>query len=232
MKARVLPAGDTALLVEVADVDEVLALTEAIRGAVLGEAVSGVSTLRGTSLEETRSHPLDMRVVDLVPAARTVLVQTRDGADLARLAGDLQAIAAGIQPRAAETDHDEVVIETRYDGVDLDEVAKLAGLSTDEVVAHHTGSTWRAAFVGFAPGFSYLTGGSAALRVPRRPEARTSVPAGSVALAGEYTAVYPRTSPGGWQLIGTTDAPLWELDRTPPALLPPGTWVRFVAVRG
>jgi KipI family sensor histidine kinase inhibitor len=84
------------------------------------------------------------------------------------------------------------------------------------------------AFGGFAPGFAYLTGGDSRLRVPRRSEPRTTVPAGSVALAGEYSAVYPRSSPGGWQLIGRTDAAIWDLEHDPPALLRPGTWVRFV----
>ena len=115
-----------------------------------------------------------------------------------------------------------------YDGPDLAEVARLTGLDEDEVVAAHTGTPWRIAFGGFAPGFAYLTGGDERLRVPRRDEPRTTVPAGAVGLAGEFSGVYPRPSPGGWQLIGSTDAPLWDPDRDPPALLGPGGWVRFV----
>lgn len=120
----------------------------------------------------------------------------------------------------------------RYDGPDLDEVAELTGLSPSEVVAAHTGCVWQAGFVGFAPGFAYLTGGDPRLVVSRRAEPRTCVPAGSVALADEFSAVYPRASPGGWQLIGRTDAVLFDVDRDPPALVPPGARVRFVQMHG
>jgi KipI family sensor histidine kinase inhibitor len=125
-----------------------------------------------------------------------------------------------------------VEIPVVYDGPDLDEVARLTGLAEDEVVAAHTGTPWRIAFGGFAPGFAYLVDGDPRLHVPRRAEPRTSVPAGAVGLAGEFSGVYPRPSPGGWQLLGRTDAPLWDVDRDPPALLQPGGWVRFVAVEG
>ena len=118
----------------------------------------------------------------------------------------------------------------RYDGPDLDEVGRLTGLGTTGVVAAHTGTAWMVAFGGFAPGFAYLTGGDGRLRVPRRDRPRPSVPAGAVGLAGEFSGVYPRASPGGWQLLGTTDAVLWAVDRDPPALLSPGTTVRFVDV--
>jgi KipI family sensor histidine kinase inhibitor len=123
---------------------------------------------------------------------------------------------------------DAVEIPVVYDGPDLADVARLTGLAADEVVAAHTGTPWRVAFSGFAPGFAYLVGGDPRLAVPRRERSRTSVPAGSVGLAGEYSGVYPRSSPGGWQLIGRTDAVLWDLDREPPALLRPGGEVRFV----
>ena len=102
-------------------------------------------------------------------------------------------------------------------------------LSEADVVAAHTGTSWRIAFGGFAPGFAYLTGGDPRLQVPRRDEPRTTVPAGAVGLAGEYSGVYPRPSPGGWQLIGRTDAVLWDAERDPPALLMPGGTVRFRA---
>ena len=114
----------------------------------------------------------------------------------------------------------------------LAEVARLTGLDEDEVVAAHTGTPWRVAFGGFAPGFAYLTGGDERLRVPRRDEPRTTVPAGAVGLAGEFSGVYPRSSPGGWQLIGSTDARLWDPDRDPPALLEPGGRVQFVVAGG
>ncbi len=121
----------------------------------------------------------------------------------------------------------DVVIDVVYDGADLDEVAKLTGLTPRDVVAAHTQTPWRVGFAGFAPGFGYLVGGDERLNVPRRSEPRTKVPAGSVGLAGEFSGVYPRESPGGWQLIGRTDAELWDVDREPPALLMPGQWVQF-----
>jgi KipI family sensor histidine kinase inhibitor len=120
----------------------------------------------------------------------------------------------------------------QYDGPDLAEVAKLTGLSVDGVIAAHTGTEWKVAFGGFAPGFAYLTGGDPRLEVPRRSEPRTAVPSGSVALAGEFSAIYPRSSPGGWQLIGRTDIAVFNPDREPPALLHAGAVVRFVDVSG
>ncbi len=123
-------------------------------------------------------------------------------------------------------------VRVRYDGPDLDEVARLTGLTVAEVVAAHTGTPWRVAFGGFAPGFAYLVGGDPRLRVPRRATPRPSVPAGSVGLAGEFSGVYPRSSPGGWQLLGTSEAPLWDERRDPPALLGPGALVRFVDEAG
>jgi KipI family sensor histidine kinase inhibitor len=120
-----------------------------------------------------------------------------------------------------------VVLPVRYDGPDLDVVAGLTGLSREQVVERHARGAYRVRFCGFAPGFAYLDGLDPRLHVPRRAEPRRRVPAGAVGLAGEFTGVYPRASPGGWQLIGTTDVPLWDLHRTPPALLPPGTRVRF-----
>ena len=115
-----------------------------------------------------------------------------------------------------------------YDGEDLPDVARTTGLGQREVVERHLRAEYVVAFCGFAPGFAYLSGGDPALRVSRRNSPRTRVPAGSVGLADEFTGVYPRQMPGGWQLIARTDVVLWDLDRDPPALLPPGTRVRFV----
>jgi KipI family sensor histidine kinase inhibitor len=117
-----------------------------------------------------------------------------------------------------------------YDGADLAEVARLSGLTTAQVIAAHTATPLRVGFGGFAPGFAYLVGGDPRLHVPRRAEPRTRVPAGSVGLAGEFSGVYPRESPGGWQLIGRTDAALWDVTRDKPALLTPGMWVQFRAI--
>jgi KipI family sensor histidine kinase inhibitor len=167
--------------------------------------------------------------VDLVPAARTVLVifdAAKTSAE--RVVADISARQIG---PATEREGPLVEVPVVYDGEDLAEVAALSGLSERDVVARHLGPDYRVAFCGFAPGFAYIAGGDPALRVPRRRSPRTAVPAGSVALADEFTGVYPRQMPGGWQLIGRTDAVLWSLDRDPPALLPPGARVRFVEAR-
>jgi KipI family sensor histidine kinase inhibitor len=162
---------------------------------------------------------------EVVLGARTVLVR-----------GDLRASRELIDRTDPSTSRVEVgpVVEiaVTYDGADLAEVAALTGLSVADVVAAHTGTEWTVAFGGFAPGFSYLVGGDPRLHVPRRPSPRTQVPAGSVGLAGEFSGVYPRASPGGWQLIGRTTRQMWDVDREPPALLVAGTTVRFVAEPG
>lgn len=205
-----LPYGDAGWLVEVADTAEVLAWSDALRAADLAE------------------------VAEVVPAARTLLVIAAPGAGLGAVRERLLALEVGAADEHAGGQvgggSEEVEIPVTYDGPDLADVARLTGLSEDEVVAAHTGEPWRVAFGGFAPGFGYLSGGDPRLEVPRRDEPRTKVPAGAVGLAGTFSGVYPRESPGGWQLIGTTDATLWDLDRDPPALLRPGAVVRFVAV--
>jgi KipI family sensor histidine kinase inhibitor len=169
-------------------------------------------------------------VLDVVPGLTTLLV-TLDPE--LTTTDTVRAALSELRP-AEETVHDgeHRVIDVRYDGEDLDEVARLTGLSADEVVAAHTGTPWRVAFCGFAPGFSYLVGGDPRLAVPRRDESRVRVPAGAVAIAGEFSAVYPRQSPGGWQLLGHSDAVLWDVDANPPALLRPGDVVEFRDVTG
>ncbi|MBM6588709.1 carboxyltransferase domain-containing protein [Brevibacterium sp. RIT 803] len=164
-------------------------------------------------------------VDELVPAARTVLIRfnpARTSApDLAdRIRGLEHTGTDSAEPR-------EVTIDVHYDGEDLTEVADLLSLSTAEVITRHQRASWQVAFSGFAPGFGYLAGDDPIFDVPRRSSPRTRVPVGAVALAGEFTGVYPRASPGGWQLIGRTDATLWDLDREPPALFVPGTIVTF-----
>ena len=217
MRQRLLTCGEHAVLVELEGLDEVLALASAVRAAVeAGDTVFA-------------------DVVDVVPAARTLLVVVRDNADIWAVRAALPLVSEDGTASSAEGASRSGVphiidILVHYDGPDLDEVGKLTGLSPDEVVAAHTQTPWRVAFAGFAPGFAYLTGGDPGLQVPRRSEPRTSVAAGSVGLAGEYSAVYPRSSPGGWQLIGHTNAILWDVDRQPPALLRPGAVVRFINV--
>jgi KipI family sensor histidine kinase inhibitor len=199
---RVRAMGDAAILVELADLDAVLAYASAFEAA---------------------QWP---GVVDVVPGARTVVVIAHPGTDLGALRRSV--LGLDVAPVAGE-DGATVEIPVVYDGPDLAEVAELTGLDVDEVVAAHTDTPWRVGFGGFAPGFAYLTDGDPRLQVERRSEPRTSVPAGAVGLAGEFSGVYPRSSPGGWQLIGRTDAKLWDATRTPPALLTPGAQVRFVA---
>jgi KipI family sensor histidine kinase inhibitor len=127
---------------------------------------------------------------------------------------------------AASVGHVELPVD--YDGADLDEVARMSGLDVDEVIARHSNGIYTVRFCGFAPGFAYLDGLDPTLHVARRASPRTEVPAGSVAIAGEFAGVYPRRSPGGWQLLGRTTTVLWDLSARPPALLVPGTIVRFV----
>jgi KipI family sensor histidine kinase inhibitor len=163
-------------------------------------------------------------VAEAVLGARTVLLR-----------GDpstLRSLARSVPPASTPTAHEgrEHVVEVVYDGPDLGDVAVATGLGVEAVVAAHTGTPWTVAFGGFAPGFAYLVGGDPRLVVPRRPEPRTRVPVGAVALAGEFSGIYPRESPGGWQLLGTTDLVLWDVEREPPALLVPGTTVRFTQV--
>ncbi len=206
--------GDTALLLEFDNTDEVLAWADAIRDAELPG------------------------VLDIVPASRTVLIKlagpTYQPPTRQRL-GKLQVAPEAVSHSSAPADvRADVQIDVVYDGPDLDEVARLTGLTADEVVAAHTGTPWRVGFGGFAPGFAYLIGGDSRLEVGRRAEPRTKVPAGSVGLAGEFSGVYPRESPGGWQLIGRTaadQAALWDVSREKPALLTPGMWVAFRAVQ-
>jgi KipI family sensor histidine kinase inhibitor len=200
-----MPVGTSAVLIELDSLEQVMGLDAALR----------------------RTPPAG--TVDLVPAARTVLV-VFDAATttVERIVADVSGRQIG---PVAERAGPLVEVPVVYDGEDLAEVAAISGLSQEDVVARHLRPEYQVAFCGFAPGFAYIVGGDPALRVPRRRNPRTAVPAGSVALADEFTGVYPRQMPGGWQLIGRTDAVLWDLDQDPPALLPPGTRVRFVAGR-
>ena len=165
-------------------------------------------------------------VVELVPGYRTLLVV----ADPARaqLLDELAARLPALElPPAEAVAGEPVEIPVTYDGEDLEEVAGLTGLDADEVVRRHTGPEYTVAFLGFSPGFPYLVGLDPALEVPRRDTPRTSIPAGSVGLAGTQTGIYPTASPGGWQLIGRTDVTLFDSGRDPPALLAPGGRLRF-----
>jgi KipI family sensor histidine kinase inhibitor len=196
---RLLPCGERTVLVELRDLDEVLALAEPVR------------TLAG--------------VVDVVPGERTLLVTVADPTRLESVKRSL--IELTVTGSAVGPPSRTVEVPVTYDGADLAEVASRTGLTVAQVVEAHTGTPWRVGFGGFAPGFAYLGGGDPRLEVPRRPEPRPAVPAGAVGLAGRYSGIYPRSSPGGWQLIGRTDVVLFDPAADPPALLQPGMTVRF-----
>lgn len=161
--------------------------------------------------------------VEVVPAERSVLVMLPRNMSWQEVQGVADALPDELPPIHGR----EVEIPTRYNGPDLELVATAIGVSVGEIIAMHSGTTYVAAFSGFAPGFVYCTGLDARLHLPRRPSPRTSVPAGSVAIADVYAAVYPQSSPGGWHLLGTTDLTLFDIDRPEPALIRPGDRVRF-----
>ena len=164
-------------------------------------------------------------LVDVVPGHRTVLVTWAAGA---RRPHDLeQLVGSALSGTAAPEPERSVEIPVVYDGADLEEVARLAGLSAEEVVERHAAAEYVVAFIGFAPGFAYLIGGDERLAVPRLPKPRARVPAGSVAVAGPYSGIYPRESPGGWRLLGRTSLTLFDSQRAEPALLGNGDRVRF-----
>lgn len=199
---RVLPCGAHALLVEVDTREQ-----------------------RGDLVRRLEHTPL-VGVSEVVPAARTVLLVLDAGADVSQLSNDVQALPAA--PAAADVTADLVTISVTYDGPDLHDVAEHLGVSTEEVVRRHTAQTWTCEFVGFLPGFGYLVGDDGGLDVARRDSPRDRIPAGSVALAAGWSAVYPSSSPGGWQLIGRTEQRMFDVDADPPGLVTAETRLRFV----
>jgi KipI family sensor histidine kinase inhibitor len=198
----VLPCGTAAVLLELGSLDEVLGFHAALR------------------------DDLPAGVLELVPAARTLLLHIDPAAT------DLHAVERAVRhvtPRYDDRSSGDLLeIPVVYDGEDLAEVGSLTGWGADGVVERHTGAEWTVAFGGFAPGFGYMVDPAGEWDVPRRSTPRTRVPRGAVALAGEFAGVYPKESPGGWQLIGSTDLDVFDLEREPAALLTPGTRVRFV----
>lgn len=169
----------------------------------------------------------EFAATDIVPAARTVLIDGIGPVDAA------QVTALARTWTLTEAAHDAgalVEVPVTFDGPDLDEVADLWNTGRDDVVETMLATPFAVAFCGFAPGFAYLSGLGAQRAVPRRRDPRPQVPAGSVGLAGEFAGVYPRQSPGGWQLVGTVrEVTLWDASRREPALLAPGVRVRFTA---
>ena len=198
---QVRPAGERGALVELEDNTAVHALAAALE------------PLRGAELEE------------IVPGDHTLLLVWRDEAPPEAAIERLVAGSAreGSAPAAAE-----VELTVAYDGPDLDEVAGACGVGAGDFVERHSAARYRVAFLGFAPGFAYLTGGDPGLTPPRREDPRTRVPAGALAIAGPYSAIYPRESPGGWNLVGSCDARLFDPAQEEPALLVAGAAVRLV----
>ncbi len=198
MGVRLIPYGTQALRAEYSTLSEVAAAAAAVR----------VADLAG--------------VDEVIPGARTVLVQF-SGTEPSGLRKILT-----VEHEHVQADGRLIEVPTRYDGPDLAEVAERTALSVDDVIALHSGTEFVAAFCGFAPGFAYLSGLPAVLQLPRRPSPRTLVPAGSLAMASEFTSVYPTASPGGWHLLGTVAVSMFDLTREPAALIAPGDRVRFV----
>lgn len=201
---RILPVSLRVLLVELADLDETLALF----ASLASQPIEGID--------------------EVLPAARTLMIRFQP--DILPAAALAEALSRRDLSARVERPGALVEVPTLYDGEDLEEVSRLTGLPAEEVIRRHTASEFTVAFSGFAPGFGYLVGGDEALQVPRRHSPRTRIPAGSVALAGPFSGVYPQASPGGWQIIGTTPIPMWDLSRDPPALFQPGDRVRFVPI--
>ncbi|MCP2029957.1 KipI family sensor histidine kinase inhibitor [Okibacterium sp. HSC-33S16] len=202
MSRTVRTVGDRGVLVDCASMDEVLAVSAGL------------------------ADDPPVGVVDVVPAARSVLVRIDPTVLPVDRAVDWVRRTPERPTGGVDVD-DAVVIDVDYSGEDLSDVARFLACTERDVVDRHTGTHWRVAFVGFAPGFGYLVADDAGLTVPRRVSPRTSVPAGTVGLAGEFTGIYPRSSPGGWQILGHTDTVLWDPAAAEPALLRPGRLVRF-----
>ncbi|MBI0153469.1 5-oxoprolinase/urea amidolyase family protein [Gilliamella sp. W8128] len=200
---RFLPVNIDALLVELETLEQVMALTDALQ------------------------YKKDVwNINEIIPAARTVLVRYNsiimDGNKLAQYIAQLD-VSSG-QLRSGEL----VTIPVSYNGEDLGFVAEYLGISVADVISRHTSNEYQVAFCGFAPGFAYMVAKDIQLNVPRRQSPRVRIPAGSVALAGEFSSVYPQASPGGWQLIGVTNVKVWDIYRDEPALFKPGTRVNFI----
>ncbi|MEP7048666.1 MAG: allophanate hydrolase subunit 1 [Ilumatobacteraceae bacterium] len=195
---RLLPCGAGAILAEYDSLSEVMAVDDALRRSGL----DGID--------------------DVIPAARTVLV-TYHHVDRAALEMLLVPAETALRPEGPI-----VEIPVVYDGIDLDEVSEGTGLSIELVIATHSATVYSAAFLGFTPGWAYLVGLPATLHLPRRSTPRTAITAGSVAIANEFTGVYPTVSPGGWHLLGHTTERMFDVDRDKPSLVMAGDRVKFV----
>lgn len=216
---RFLTCGADGILVELADLDETLRVFAALQSAVKHAVEQTAESPERAAQPSTTS--VFAGVKQLIPAARTVYVAF-DPLLSSRV--ELTAAIRALNVAADMERHSRIVeIPVIYDGEDMADVADLLGISVDEVVRRHCDTAWSVAFVGFAPGFAYLTGGDPIFDVPRRKVPRLSVPAGAVGLAGTFSGVYPRVSSGGWQLLGHTETPMWDERADRPRCCSPAT---------
>lgn len=214
---RFLTCGERGILVELADLDETLRAFAALRAS------------RTADMPPETPEKALRAVTQLIPAAHTIMISFDPL--IAPRADIIAAVRALDISNDVKRHSRTVAIPVIYDGEDLTDIARLLGISVSQVVARHCASAWSVAFVGFAPGFAYLTGGDEIFDVPRRKVPRLSVPAGAVGLAGTFSGIYPRASSGGWQLLGHTETTMWNEHAEPPALLRPGDTVRFTPMR-
>jgi KipI family sensor histidine kinase inhibitor len=207
---RIAPLGDAALVVRVANAP----------GAPTGATARALArALAATSLPG---------LVECVPAPESLVLHYRPGEiDYATIRQLVAAVLRQEDPGLDQPPPQRITVPVRYDGPDLPEVARATGLSVEEIVARHAGREYVVAMLGFVPGFAYLSDLDPALALPRRATPRTRVPAGSVAIAGGQTAIYPAATPGGWHLIGSTDLAVFDPARDPPALFAAGDRVQF-----
>lgn len=214
---RILPAGDSAILVE------------------FGEVIDPVVNSRVYALFDAVEKSLGDKVVEMIPTYRSLLVVYNPvEITFGEISDQVGGLLDGIQGDSETSTTREIielpVVYGGEDGPDLDHVAEHAGISTQEVIDIHSGTGYLVYMLGFAPGFPYLGGLDERIACPRLTTPRVKVPAGSVGIAESQTGVYPNESPGGWQLIGRTAVPLFDVQRENPSLIKPGAEVRFVPV--
>ena len=225
----IVPFGDGALLVTLGDRID-LALNRRVHR--LARVVSEEAEASRSSGRPMWGTPVPAYASLLVPYDPEDVGADEAGERLAAIVERLEEIPASTLD-APRTEDPPIEIPVRYgggDGPDLEVVARERDLAPTDVVRLHAATTYTVFMLGFVPGFAYLGTLPAELVMPRRSSPRVRVLAGSVGIAGEQTAIYPSETPGGWQLIGRTDLKVWDIERDPPALLAPGTRVRFVPI--
>lgn len=205
MTMRFLPVNPNTMLVELDDLAQTLALFDALRS----NPVAGIA--------------------EIIPAARTLMIRTDYGVNAdASIAGKIQNFSFSLGTIQEHNTTTPIEIPVSYNGDDLDDVANIMEMDRQTLIDAHQAAIWQVAFCGFAPGFAYLISNDERFDVPRRQTPRTRIPSGSLALGGRFCGIYPQETPGGWQIIGHSDMPMWDIERQPPALMRPCTRCRFV----